>query len=106
MDKYKLDKLAQIVENSNYIMTQEEVCERLNQQAQRISELEEKLKNAIVLPCIKKHTTYLDIDSGFVEVAWYVIFKQNGYGDEIFTIKCRSEEDAIKELKALKGESK
>lgn len=46
MSKYKLDKLAQIVENSNYIMTQEEVCERLNQQAERIAELEEQLKNA------------------------------------------------------------
>lgn len=76
----------------------------INELKQRIAELEEQLKNAIVLPCIKKHTTYLDIDSGLVEVAWYVIFKQNGYGDEIFTIKCRSEEDAIKELKELKGE--
>lgn len=84
------------------IDTIKELCE---QQSQRIAELEEQLKNAIVLPCIKKHTTYLDVDSGFVEVAWYVIFKQNGYGDEIFTIKCRSEEDAIKELKALKRES-
>ena len=44
MSKYKLDKLAQIVENSNYIMTQEEVCERLNQQQQRIAELEEQLE--------------------------------------------------------------
>ena len=30
MSKYKLDKSAQIIENPNYIMTQEEVCERLN----------------------------------------------------------------------------
>ena len=47
MSKYKLDKLAQIVENSNYIMTQEEVCERLNQQSQRIAELEEQLKKSL-----------------------------------------------------------
>lgn len=47
MSKYKLDKLAQVVENSNYIITQEEVCERLNQQEKRIAELEEQLKNAI-----------------------------------------------------------
>lgn len=46
MSKYKLDKLAQIVENSNYIMTQEEVCERLNQQSERILDIEEQLNNS------------------------------------------------------------
>ena len=47
MNKYKLDKSAQVVENTNYTMTQEEVCERLNQQHQRIVELEEQLANSI-----------------------------------------------------------
>ena len=79
------------------------ICGILNKQAERIAELEEQLKNAIVLPCIKKHTTYLDIDSGLVEIAWYVIYKQKGFGDEIFTIKCRSEESAKKELEKLRG---
>ena len=42
MDKYKLDKSAQIVENSNYIMTQEEVCERLNDLEAKLAESEHR----------------------------------------------------------------
>ena len=44
MSKYKLDKLAQIVENSNYIMTQEEVCERLNDLEVKLEDTESKRK--------------------------------------------------------------
>lgn len=42
MSKYKLDKSAQIVENSNYTMTQEEVCERLNTLEEKLAEMTEK----------------------------------------------------------------
>ena len=71
---------------------------------QRIAELEEQLKNAIVLPCIKKHTTYLDIDSCITHIDWYVIYKEKGYEDEIFTIKCRTKEEAEQRLKEIKDE--
>lgn len=109
MSKERFEVFGHIIKDNEQmpsLLDNHQATIRLNKFNQRIAELEEQLKNAIVLPCIKKHTTYLDIDSGFVEVAWYVIFKQNGYSDEIFTIKCRSEEDAIKELNALKGENK
>ena len=43
MSKYKLDKSAQVVDDTNYTMTQEEVCERLNNQSQQIADLEAKL---------------------------------------------------------------
>ena len=46
MSKYKLDKSAQVVENTNYIMTQEEVCERLNDLEAKLAESEEKCKKA------------------------------------------------------------
>lgn len=81
----------------------EECCEILNQQNQEIQELKKQLNNSIILPCIKKHITYLDVDSELVKVDWYVIYKQKDY-DEIFTIKCSNEEDANQELKRLNGE--
>ena len=43
MSKYRLDKSAQVVENQNYIMTQEEVCERLNDLEEKLAESEEQL---------------------------------------------------------------
>ena len=46
MSKYKLDKSAQVVENTNYTMTQEEVCERLNDLEAKLAESEEKCKKA------------------------------------------------------------
>ena len=42
MSKYKLDKSAQVVENTNYTMTQEEVCERLNDLEAKLAESEKR----------------------------------------------------------------
>ena len=42
MSKYKLDKSAQVVENTNYTMTQEEVCERLNDLEAKLVESEKR----------------------------------------------------------------
>ena len=93
----KLETINRLIEENHQLKQQ------LIEKDQRILELKEQLKNSIVLPCIKKHITYLDVDSELVKVDWYVIYKQKDY-DEIFTIKCSNEEDANQELKRLKGE--
>lgn len=75
MSKYKLDKFAQVAESPNYIMTQEEVCERLNQQDQRIAELEEQLKNAIV-PKFK-----------IGQEVWYIDTRINDFNEQRYVIE-------------------
>ena len=54
MSKYKLDKSAQVVENQNYTMTQEEVCERLNDLEAKLAEAQKPKEirfNGFVVDC-------------------------------------------------------
>ena len=54
MSKYKLDKSAQVVENQNYTMTQEEVCERLNDLETKLAEAQKPKEirfNGFVVDC-------------------------------------------------------
>ena len=44
MGKYKLDKSSQVVEDTNYTMTQEEVCERLNALEEKVNKTHKFLK--------------------------------------------------------------
>lgn len=77
--------------------------EVMNEQDQKIKELEHRLSNCIELPCIQKRTIYPDINSMRTKEEWYVVFKKEGYRNEIFTIKCGSELSAKKELEELKN---
>ena len=125
MCKYKLDKLSQIVENSNYIMTQQEVCERLNQQAQRIEELEEQLENATHKFNIYQEVYYLDYKYKFEPyISKYltvckgkvldIILREEGCVDYNFTLddlkwiqeeNCfATKEEAQAKLRELQGE--
>ena len=46
MGKYKLDKSAQVVGDTNYTMTQEEVCEKLNNLEDQLALTEKALELA------------------------------------------------------------
>lgn len=102
-DQYDGDSFIYDVKTGNKIEYLSTCADILNQQHQKIAELEQRLSNCVELPCIQKRTIYPDINSMRTKEEWYVVFRKKGYTNQIFTIRCGSELSAKKELEELQG---